>query len=44
MVATPFRVLIRIVAVALNVLPLNSMGVCNEAKELMELVAKQAQK
>ncbi|MBA0619778.1 hypothetical protein Godav_005585 [Gossypium davidsonii] len=33
-----------IVAVALNVLPLNSMGVCNEAKELMDLAAKQAQK
>ncbi|KAG8474081.1 hypothetical protein CXB51_033723 [Gossypium anomalum] len=44
MVATQFRVLIRIVAIAFNVLPVNSIAVCNKVKELMELVPKQAQK
>ncbi|KAE8726183.1 hypothetical protein F3Y22_tig00007227pilonHSYRG00003 [Hibiscus syriacus] len=44
MVATQFRVLIRTVATALDVLPLDSIDVCAEVKELVELVAKQARK
>ncbi|KAL4385227.1 hypothetical protein GQ457_15G000790 [Hibiscus cannabinus] len=44
MVASQFRVLIRTVATALDVLPLDSIDVCGEVKELVELVAKQARK
>ncbi|KAE8662231.1 hypothetical protein F3Y22_tig00113716pilonHSYRG00041 [Hibiscus syriacus] len=44
MVATQFRVLIRSVATALDVLPLDLIDVCDEVKELVELVAKQARK
>ncbi|TYJ07326.1 hypothetical protein E1A91_A12G297700v1 [Gossypium mustelinum] len=44
MVVTQFRVLIRTVATALDILPLNSMDICGEVKELVELVAKQARK
>ncbi|XWS37462.1 hypothetical protein CRYUN_Cryun19dG0045000 [Craigia yunnanensis] len=44
LVATQFRVLIRTIATALDVLPLNLIDVCFEVKELVELVAKQAQK
>lgn len=44
MVVTQFRVLIRTVATACDILPLNSMDICGEVKELVELVAKQAQK
>ncbi|KAJ7956259.1 RING-type E3 ubiquitin transferase [Quillaja saponaria] len=43
-VATQFRVLIRALATALDVLPLNLIEVCGEVKELVELVAKQARK
>ncbi|KAA8540836.1 hypothetical protein F0562_024799 [Nyssa sinensis] len=43
-VATQFRVLIRTVATALDVLPLGSMPVSREIKELVELVGKQARK
>ncbi|KAJ9677703.1 hypothetical protein PVL29_022592 [Vitis rotundifolia] len=43
-VATQFRVLIRAVATALEVLPLNWIDVTSEVKELVELVAKQARK
>ncbi|XWS48152.1 hypothetical protein CRYUN_Cryun13aG0048400 [Craigia yunnanensis] len=44
LVATQFRVLVRTVATALDVLPLNLIDVCGEVKELVELVAKQARK
>ncbi|XWS60716.1 hypothetical protein CRYUN_Cryun07bG0059600 [Craigia yunnanensis] len=44
LVATQFRMLIRTVATALDVLPLNLIDVCGEVKELVELVAKQARK
>ncbi|GMJ06679.1 plant U-box 19 [Hibiscus trionum] len=44
MVVTQFRVLIRTVATALDVLPLDLIDVCGEVKELVELVAKQARK
>ncbi|XP_022738634.1 U-box domain-containing protein 19-like [Durio zibethinus] len=44
LVASQFRVLIRTVATALDVLPLNLIDVCGEVKELVELVAKQARK
>ncbi|KAB2001452.1 hypothetical protein ES319_D12G302900v1 [Gossypium barbadense] len=44
MVVTQFRVLIRTVATALDILPLNSMDICGEVMELVELVAKQARK
>lgn len=43
-VATQFRVLIRAVATALEVLPLNWVDVTREVKELVELVAKQARR
>ncbi|CAK7328950.1 unnamed protein product [Dovyalis caffra] len=43
-VATQFRVLIRAIATALDVLPLNLIDVGDEVKELVELVAKQARK
>ncbi|XP_061354100.1 U-box domain-containing protein 19-like isoform X2 [Gastrolobium bilobum] len=43
-VATQFRSLIRAMATALDVLPLQSFEVCSEVKELVELVAKQARK
>ncbi|XP_028797736.1 U-box domain-containing protein 19-like [Neltuma alba] len=43
-VASEFRVLIRGVATALDVLPLHWMKVCGEVKELVELVANQARK
>ncbi|XP_021890861.1 U-box domain-containing protein 19-like [Carica papaya] len=43
-VVTQFRVLIRGIATALDILPLNSIDVCSEVKELVELVAKQARK
>ncbi|CAK9169370.1 unnamed protein product [Ilex paraguariensis] len=43
-VETQFRVFIRAVATALDVLPLGSIDVSNEIKELVELVAKQARK
>ncbi|KAF3437055.1 hypothetical protein FNV43_RR19808 [Rhamnella rubrinervis] len=44
LVATQFRVLIRAVATALDVLPLNLIDVGGEVKELVELVARQARK
>ncbi|GMI99474.1 plant U-box 19 [Hibiscus trionum] len=44
MVASQFRVLIRTVATALDVLPLDLVDVCGEVKELVELVTKQARK
>ncbi|MBA0690087.1 hypothetical protein Goari_007783 [Gossypium aridum] len=44
MVVTQFRVLIRTVATAFDILPLNSMDICGEVMELVELVAKQARK
>ncbi|KAJ1439046.1 Zinc finger, RING/FYVE/PHD-type [Sesbania bispinosa] len=43
-VASQFRALIRAVATALDVLPLHKVDVCEEVKELVELVAKQARK
>ncbi|XP_052180493.1 U-box domain-containing protein 19-like [Diospyros lotus] len=43
-VATQFRVLIRTVATALDVLPLPTIDVPSEIKELVELVSKQARK
>ncbi|KAL5544230.1 hypothetical protein UlMin_008014 [Ulmus minor] len=43
-VATQFRVLIRAVATALDVLPLGLIDVGGEVKELVELVGKQARK
>lgn len=43
-VATQFRSLIRSVATALDVLPLDSIEVSGEIKELVELVSKQARK
>ncbi|KAI9087508.1 hypothetical protein K1719_030378 [Acacia pycnantha] len=43
-VATQFRVLTRALATALDVLPLSSIEICDEVKEVVELVAKQAQK
>ncbi|XP_057950617.1 U-box domain-containing protein 19-like [Malania oleifera] len=43
-VATQFRVLIRTIATALDVLPVNSIDVSAEAKDLFELVAKQARR
>lgn len=43
-VTTQFRVLIREVATALDVMPLNLIDVGGEVKELVELVAKQASK
>ncbi|CAN4088259.1 unnamed protein product [Withania somnifera] len=43
-VASQFRVLIRTVATALDVLPLNSLNVSREIKELVLMVANQAQK
>ncbi|MBA0863588.1 hypothetical protein Goshw_023323 [Gossypium schwendimanii] len=44
MVVTQFRMLIRTVATAFDILPLNSMDICGEVMELVELVAKQARK
>lgn len=43
-VAAHFRLLIRAIATALEVLPLNSIDVSGEVKELIELVARQARK
>ncbi|GKV18905.1 hypothetical protein SLEP1_g29226 [Rubroshorea leprosula] len=43
-VVSQFRTLIRAIATALDVLPLDLIPVCNEVKELVELVAKQARK
>ncbi|KAF8399277.1 hypothetical protein HHK36_015142 [Tetracentron sinense] len=43
-ISTQFRVLIRTVATALDVLPMRSINVSTEVRELVELVAKQAQK
>lgn len=43
-VATQFRSLIRSVATALDVLPLESIEVSGEIKELVEMVSKQARK
>ncbi|KAK6122975.1 hypothetical protein DH2020_043274 [Rehmannia glutinosa] len=43
-VATQFRTLIRVVATALDVLPLNSIEVSCEIKELVEMLTKQARK
>ncbi|KAJ1418229.1 Zinc finger, RING/FYVE/PHD-type [Sesbania bispinosa] len=43
-VATQFRILIRAVATALEALPLHSIDVCLEVKELIELLTKQAKK
>lgn len=43
-VAAQFRVLIRAVATALDVLPLNRIEICDEVKEIVELVVKQARK
>ncbi|KAK9278017.1 hypothetical protein L1049_027574 [Liquidambar formosana] len=44
LVSTQFLVLIRTIATALDVLPLNLIDVSGEVKELVELVAKQARK
>ncbi|OIW00336.1 hypothetical protein TanjilG_27587 [Lupinus angustifolius] len=43
-VASQFRSLIRASSIALDVLPLNRIEVCDDVKELVELVAKQARK
>ncbi|KAL4566582.1 hypothetical protein LXL04_030700 [Taraxacum kok-saghyz] len=43
-VATQFLTLIRAVGTALDILPLNSIKVSREVKELVEMVAKQARK
>lgn len=43
-IAAQFRVLVRTIATALDVLPLDSIEICGEVKELVELVAKQARK
>ncbi|KAF2314695.1 hypothetical protein GH714_030059 [Hevea brasiliensis] len=43
-IATQFRVLIRAIATALDVLPLNRIDVGGEVKELVELVSRQARK
>lgn len=43
-VATQFRVLIRAVSTALDVLPLNVIDVGGDVKELVELVARQARR
>ncbi|KAG8378936.1 hypothetical protein BUALT_Bualt07G0036400 [Buddleja alternifolia] len=44
-IATQFRTLIRVIATALDVLlPLNSIGVSCEIKELFEMLSKQARK
>lgn len=43
-VAAQFRVLIRAIATALDVLPLRSIDVGGEVRELVELVARQARK
>ncbi|XP_050220645.1 U-box domain-containing protein 19-like [Mercurialis annua] len=43
-VAAQFRALTRSVATALDILPLNAIGVCSEVRELVELVARQARK
>ncbi|KAL3512896.1 hypothetical protein ACH5RR_025613 [Cinchona calisaya] len=43
-VTSQFRVLVRAMATALDVLPLNSIDLSYEIKELVELVAKQSQK
>ncbi|XP_061365379.1 U-box domain-containing protein 19-like [Gastrolobium bilobum] len=43
-VAAQFRVLIRAMATALDVLPLHTVEACGEVKELVELVTKQARK
>ncbi|XP_024977287.1 U-box domain-containing protein 19-like isoform X2 [Cynara cardunculus var. scolymus] len=43
-VATQFLTLIRAIATVLDILPLNSIGISREIKELVEMVAKQAGK
>ncbi|XP_044487080.1 U-box domain-containing protein 19-like [Mangifera indica] len=43
-IAAQFRVLIRGISTALDILPLNLVDVCGEVKELIELVAKQSRK
>ncbi|XAR50161.1 Ubiquitin--protein ligase [Bertholletia excelsa] len=43
-ISTQFRVLIRNIATALDVLPLDSIDVSTEVRELVELVAKQSRK
>nr|DAD34620.1 TPA_asm: hypothetical protein HUJ06_005260 [Nelumbo nucifera] len=43
-ISTEFRILIRAIATALDVLPLDSIDVPIEVRELVELVAKQAHK
>ncbi|XP_004508855.1 U-box domain-containing protein 19-like [Cicer arietinum] len=43
-VASQFRSLIRATATTLDVLPLHGIDVCDEVKELVELVTKQARK
>ncbi|XP_027338714.1 U-box domain-containing protein 19-like [Abrus precatorius] len=43
-VSTQFRLLIRAMATALDVLPLQSIEICGEVKELVELVTRQARK
>ncbi|XP_027125587.1 U-box domain-containing protein 19-like [Coffea arabica] len=43
-ITTQFRVLVRAMATALDVLPLKSIDLSREVKELVELVAKQSQK
>lgn len=43
-VTSQFRVLVRAMATALDVLPLNSIDISCEIKELVELVSKQSQK
>lgn len=43
-VATQFRVLVRAIGTALDVLPLDSIDAGGEVKELVELVAKQARR
>lgn len=44
LVASHFRNLTRSLATALDVLPLNQIEICDEVKEVMELVSKQARK
>lgn len=43
-VATQFRALVRVFATALDVLPLNSIEISSEIKELVEMLSKQARK
>lgn len=43
-VASQFRSFIRAVAITLDILPLHRVEICDEVKELVELVAKQARR